>query len=442
MQGRKPILRGGVVLKLQGLDLDLHLQDLAVQLVQLFGFAVHLHAQTAGGFVHQVDRLVRQETVGDIAVAQRRGRHKGAVADPHTVVEFVFLLDAAQDADRVFDGGFFDQHRLEPTGKCRVFFNVFSVFIQCGRTDAMQFAACEGGLDQVGRIHCAISLARANQRVHFVDKQDDFARRGFNFLENSLEPLFKLTAVFRPGDQCAHVQRQQPFVAQGFRHVTINDAQGQPFGDGGFTDTGFPDQNRVILGAARQNLHRPADFVIASDDRVNFAFCGGGGQIAGVFFQRFKRIFGGFAVGGATLADIVDRLVQLLGRQIARLKRLFGGAFHQSQRGQKPFDRHKAVFGLLRDFLRFGQNLDRLIVHICLTGIATDLWDFRQCDVQLLRNARRIATRLADQVAGQPFVVIHQCLKHVFGRQTLVAFPDRDCLRRLNETARPLRELG
>ena len=48
--------------------LDLHLSELALRQIDLFGHAVDLDAQTAGCLVHEVDGLVGQETIGDVAV--------------------------------------------------------------------------------------------------------------------------------------------------------------------------------------------------------------------------------------------------------------------------------------------------------------------------------------------------------------------------------------
>ena len=70
----QPVLGGLVALLLQRLGLDLLLQDVAVELVELLGLAVHLHAQARGRLVHQVDGLVGQEAVGDVARRQGRGR--------------------------------------------------------------------------------------------------------------------------------------------------------------------------------------------------------------------------------------------------------------------------------------------------------------------------------------------------------------------------------
>ena len=52
---------------------------------------------------------------------------------------------------------------------------MFAVFVQRGRADTVQFTARQRRLDQVGGIHRTVGFARANQRVHLVDEQHDFA---------------------------------------------------------------------------------------------------------------------------------------------------------------------------------------------------------------------------------------------------------------------------
>ncbi len=103
LQFGQPVLAGLVLLLLERLALDLQLHHLAVDLVQRLRLGVDLHAQPAGRLVDQVDRLVGQEAVGDVAMAQRGRRDHGAVGDAHAVVHLVALLQAAQDADGVLD---------------------------------------------------------------------------------------------------------------------------------------------------------------------------------------------------------------------------------------------------------------------------------------------------------------------------------------------------
>jgi hypothetical protein len=155
--------------------LDLELDDPPVERLDLLGLALHLHADAAGGLVHQVDRLVRQEAVLDVAVRQLRRRDNRAVGDAHAVVEFVLVLDPAQDRDRVLHRRLGNEHRLEAPLERGVFLDILLVFIERGRADAVQFAARQGGLQQVRGIHRAFRCARADQGVHLVDEQDDLA---------------------------------------------------------------------------------------------------------------------------------------------------------------------------------------------------------------------------------------------------------------------------
>ena len=170
-------MRGLVGLLLQRLALDLHLHDAAIELVELFGLRIDLHPQARGRLVHEVDRLVGQEAVGDVAVRQLGRRDERRIGDPHAVVQLVFLLDAAQDRDRILDRRLAHEHRLEAPRQRRVLLDMLAVFIERRGADAMQFAARQRRLEQIGCIHRAIGLAGADQRMHLVDEQDDAAGR-------------------------------------------------------------------------------------------------------------------------------------------------------------------------------------------------------------------------------------------------------------------------
>ena len=142
-QGLEPLLGGLVALLHERLLLDLHLRELALGGVDFFGHAVDLDAQAAGRLVHQVDGLVGQEAVGDVAVRQLGRRHDGAVGDAHAVVDLVLLLQAAQDGDGVLDGRLAHQHRLEAALERGVLLDVLAVLVERGRADGMQLAARE-----------------------------------------------------------------------------------------------------------------------------------------------------------------------------------------------------------------------------------------------------------------------------------------------------------
>ena len=153
LQPDQPVARGGILLFLEGLTLDLELDDPAVQRLDFLRLAIDLHAQAAGGLVHQVDGLVGQEALGDVAVTERGGGDQRAISDAYAVVDLVLLLQAAQDRDRVLDRWLTDEHRLEAALKGGVLLGIFAILIECGGANAVEFAARQRRLQQVGGIH-------------------------------------------------------------------------------------------------------------------------------------------------------------------------------------------------------------------------------------------------------------------------------------------------
>ena len=157
----------------QRLAFDLELDDAAIQFVQFLGFGIHLHTQPARRLVDQVDRLVGQEPVGDVAVGKRGSGNQRAVGDAHAVMQLVLLLDAAQDRDGILDRRLAHEHRLEAPRQRRVLLDMLAVFIQRRRTDAVQGATREFRLDQVRCIHRSFRATGAHQVMQFVDEQND-----------------------------------------------------------------------------------------------------------------------------------------------------------------------------------------------------------------------------------------------------------------------------
>ena len=146
-----------------------------LHLVDLRGHGVDLDAQAAGGFVHQVDGLVRQEAVLDVAVGEHGRRDQRRVLDAHAVVHLVALLQAAQDGDGVLHRGLAHQHRLEAALQRRVLLHVLAVLVEGGGAHHAQFAPCQHGLQHVGSVDGTLGRARRPPGVHLVDEGDDLA---------------------------------------------------------------------------------------------------------------------------------------------------------------------------------------------------------------------------------------------------------------------------
>ena len=285
----------------QRLALDLELAHLALDDVELGGQRVDLDAQPRRGLVDEVDRLVGQEAVGDVAIAQHGGGDDRGVGDAHAVVHLVALLEAAQDADRVLDRGLLDDDRLEAALERRVLLDVLSVLVERRRADAAELAARERRLEHVAGVHRALGGAGADQRVQLVDEEDHRAVRRGHLVEHGLEPVLELAAVLAPGDHRAEVERDDALVLEALRHVAGGDPLREPLGDRGLADTGLADEHRVVLRAAREHLDHAPDLVVATDDRVELAAARGIGEVAPVLLERL--VLGlGVGVGDALRA--------------------------------------------------------------------------------------------------------------------------------------------
>ena len=104
--------------------------------------------------------------------------------------------------------------------------------------------------------------------------------RGPDLLEHLLEPLLEVAAVAAAGHQRAEVEGVELLALERLGHVVGHDALGQALDDGGLAHAGLADEHRVVLGAARQDLHDPLDLFLAADDRVELGVPGQLGQVA------------------------------------------------------------------------------------------------------------------------------------------------------------------
>jgi hypothetical protein len=125
---------------------------------------------------------------------------------------FVFAPDTLKNRNRVFDRGRLNFHALESTVEGGVFLDVFTILVERGRADALEFSAGKRGLEDVGCIHRALGRARADDRVHLVDEDDDVFCP-LHFIHDRLDALLELTAVFGPGDHEGEILDLGPAIA-------------------------------------------------------------------------------------------------------------------------------------------------------------------------------------------------------------------------------------
>ena len=235
--------------------------------------ALALGLQHARGtcFVDHVDGFVRQLAVVDVLRRQLHGAANRVIGVADLVVLLVRGLQPAQDFHRILDRRLVDVDLLEAPHECAVLLEVVAEFLIRSRADAAQRALGQCGFQQVGGIHRAAGgRPGADYGMDFVDEQNR-PRRAFHLRDDCLQPLLEVTAVARASQQRAHVERKNGAICQHFGHIAIDDALGQPLGDCGFTDTRVTHVQRVVLGAAAEDLDRALDLVLTPDQRVDFA---------------------------------------------------------------------------------------------------------------------------------------------------------------------------
>ena len=115
--------------------------------------------------------------------------------------------------------------------------------------------------------------------MDLVDEQDDVAARA-DLLEDLLQALLEVAAVARAGDQRPHVKAVDLLVLDGLGHVAVHDRLGEALDDRGLTDAGLTDQDRVVLRAAREDLHDALHLDAAADDGVQLVLARSLRQVA------------------------------------------------------------------------------------------------------------------------------------------------------------------
>ena len=295
-------------------ELDLELAHAPLGLVELERRRVDLHPQARAGLVDEVDRLVRELPVRDVAVGEHGRGDERRVADAHAVVRLVALLQAAQDRDRVRDGRLADEDGLEAPLERRVLLDVLAVLVERRRADRAQLAAREHRLQQVRRVDGALGRARADDRVQLVDEEDDLALGVLDLLEHGLDPLLELAAVLRAGEQGADVERPDALALQALGHVAGDDPLGEPLDDRGLPHAGLADQDGVVLRPAREHLDHAPDLLVAADDRVELALLGELGQVAAELLERLVGALGVLRGDSLAAADLLQARQQLVAR--------------------------------------------------------------------------------------------------------------------------------
>src|SRR3954463_5653988 len=248
-----------------------------------------LDAHARSRLVDEVDRLVGQEAVGDVAVRQLGGRLQRLLGDVDLVVRLVAVAQALEDLHGLLGRRLVDRDLLEAALQGGVALEVLAVLVERGRAHGLQLAARKRRLEDRGGVDRALRGTRADEVVELVDEQDDVAALG-DLLHHLLQALLELAAVLRARDQRGQVEGVDLLALEQLRHVGVGDALGEALDHGGLAHARLAHEHGVVLGTPGEDLHDPLDLGLATDDRVQLALGGELGQVAPELVEQLRGL--------------------------------------------------------------------------------------------------------------------------------------------------------
>ena len=356
-------------------------------------------------------------------------------------MHFVLFLQPAQDGNSVLDVRLPHKNNLEAAFERGVFLDVLAIFVQRGGADGAQLSAGERRLQHVRGVDRAFSGTSSDERVQFIDKQNDLALRVFDLLEDSLQSVFKFAAIFRAGEHGAQIERHNALILQNFGHVAGDDALRQAFNDGRLTHTRLADQHRIILGPPREHLHDPANFFIAPDHGIKLAAPRLLRQVARITLERLVlalRILVGDALRSS---DCCEGLQDgIMGRAMTSEQFLRRIALQAGQRQQHVLGRDVFVFEGVSFLERLVQKLVDLRRHARLVraAAARDLGQLFNFFVDIAEHGLRPNADFFKHGRNDALAVFDKRRQQMYGGQFRIAMLRGklvcalDCFLRLN----------
>ena len=195
--------------------------------------------------------------------------------------------------------------------------------------------------------------------MQLVDEQQDAPLGLLHLIEHGLQALLELAPVLGPGDERPHVQGENGLVLQPRGHVALDNALGQPLGNGGLAHPRLADEHRVVFALAAQNADDVADLVVPADHRVQLVLPRPLHQVGAVLFQRLVGLLRVVAGDPLVPAQVCQRLHHPLPVHVVGLEQLLQIAVRRVDQGQQevlhgdkfvlhaPGGFHRPVHGLV-----------------------------------------------------------------------------------------------
>ena len=153
-----------------------------------------MDASASTSLIKDINCLVWQEAVLDVAARKRNGSLDGSLSVVDVVVLLVAVLKAVDDRNGVIVVWLADVDRLETPLKCSVLLDMFTILFCRSCTNDLDFSTRQRWLQDGRGIDGAFCGTGANDGVNLINEEDVIL--GFLQLSNNLlHAVLKLTAI-------------------------------------------------------------------------------------------------------------------------------------------------------------------------------------------------------------------------------------------------------
>ncbi len=209
-----------------------------------------------------------------------------------------------------------------------------------------------------------------------------------------------------PAMRAPEVEGHHALVLEGLGDVAVDDAPGEALDDGGLAHAGLADEDRVVLGAAGEDLDDAADLVVAADDGVELALAGLLGEVAAVALEGLEAVLGVGVVDGLVPADLLQDLEEPVAGDAGALEGLGGRGLRLEQRQEQVLGGDVLVLeglglahGLLQGRVELGRDVGGRALRLGEGGeLLVDLGgDAAGVRAQLAERGRHHSSLLREQ---------------------------------------------
>ena len=267
--------------------------------------------------------------------------------------------------------------------------------------------------------------------MHFVDEEQDLTVRLRDLVQDRLQAFLELAAELCTRDERTHVERVERLVLQRFRHVARHDTACKPLDDRRLADARFADEHRVILRAARQDLDRAANFLVAADHRIDLSLPRRVREVASVLFERLVALLG-IAARDVLLAILLDGIHDTALRKAelaADLLHLIAAVSGNTE--QQVFRTDVVILHALRIFLRPADDAHHVHAHR-QTILPLDARQLAELLFQPRAQHRLIRAAVLEDRCKQSLRLLHERIEQMRRRDFLLIAHGRRLLRRLH----------